>query len=546
MQVIWRLEVNCNTGMLSKQNLELKKEFLNPLVSDYLSERKELNEFYDFFPDLEGFTNAMSSIQMEKYYRSLLVEVLTEQNKRTNNTSAASGNNIQLLLKENTFTVTTGHQLCLFTGPLYFIYKIFSVINLCEKLKAEYPENNFVPVYWLASEDHDFEEVNHFNVFGKKIEWSSGEKGAVGNFKTESLSEVKEKLKEVLGVGANSEFLLNLFENAYLKQSDLSLATRYLVNELFGKYGLVILDGNDKKLKETFIPFFEKDIFENIPAEKVNSSIRKLKQLKYEPQVNPRDINCFYMEAGVRARIEKVGEEYQVVGTDKKFSKPELQQLIKSNPEKISPNVVLRPCYQQFILPNLAYVGGPGELAYWLEYKEMFDEMNLFFPVLTPRKSITIIDNNIFSKIKKLGFSMENVFESEESLVKLYIEKSNNSFNLEEHKKSIEDLFKKISEETGKIDKTLNATVEAEKQKNLNSIAALEQKTVRAIKAKLDTEVNQIKSVKAKLFPNGIPQERVENFSTYYNKWGKDFIKTLNDNIKYDLESNDMIVIKEN
>jgi bacillithiol biosynthesis cysteine-adding enzyme BshC len=532
--------------MLSKQTLELKKELINSLVFDYLSERKELNDFYDFYPDKEGYRNALSAIQLEKYNRTLLVEVLAEQSKRVKNTSNASDKNIQLLLKENTFTITTGHQLCLFTGPLYFIYKIFSVINLCEKLKSEFPGNNFVPVYWMASEDHDFEEVNHFNVFGKKIEWNSSEKGAVGNFKTESLSEVKSRLKEILGEGANSDFLVNLFENAYLKHSDLSSATHYLLNELFGAYGLVVVDGNNKKLKESFIPVFENDIFENVPAKKVNASIEKLKQLKYDSQVNPREINCFYMEAGLRARIEKSGEEYQVVGTDKKFSKSELEQLIKSNPEKISPNVVLRPCYQQFILPNLAYVGGPGELAYWLEYKTMFDELNLFFPVLTPRKSIIIIDSNILGKIKKLGFDMENVFENEESLVKLYLEKSDNSFNLEEHKKSIENLFKKISEETGKIDKTLNAAVEAEKQKNLNSIAALEQKTVRAIKAKLDTEVNQIKSVKSKLFPNGVPQERVENFSTYYNKWGSEFLSSLKENITYDLESNKNIVIEEN
>jgi bacillithiol biosynthesis cysteine-adding enzyme BshC len=532
--------------MLSKKDLELKKGFLNPLVFDYLSERKELNEFYDFFPDKEGFRNAIDSIQLEKYGRALLVEILKEQSKRVKNTSALSENNIQLLLKENTFTITTGHQLCLFTGPLYFIYKIFSVINLCEKLGSEFPEQHFVPVYWMASEDHDFEEVNHLNVFGKKIEWNSSDKGAVGNFKTESLSVIELKLKEILGEGANSEYLVNLFENAYLKHSDLTSATQFLVNELFGQFGLVVVDGNSKKLKESFVPYFEKDIFESISNEKVNSTISKLKKLRYEAQVNPREINCFYMEAGVRARIEKEGENYKVVGTNKKFSKPELQQLIKTNPEKISPNVVLRPCYQQFILPNLAYVGGPGELAYWLEYKELFDELDLFFPVLVPRKSVMIIDNNILSKIKKLGFDMENVFENEEGLVKLYLEKSNNSFNLEEHKRSIENLFKAISEETGKIDKTLHAAVEAEKQKNLNSITALEQKTIRAIKAKLDTEVNQIKSVKAKLFPNGIPQERVENFSTYYNKWGSEFLSSLKENITYDLENNRNIIIEEN
>lgn len=532
--------------MLSKQHLELKKELLSSLTFDYLSKKIELEEFYDFFPDKSGYRNALAAIQQKKFNRPLLVEVLEEQSKWVKNTSAASDKNIQLLLKDNTFSITTGHQLCLFTGPLYFIYKIFSIINLSEKLKLEFPENNFVPVYWMASEDHDFAEVNHFHVYGKKIEWNSSENGAVGDFKTESLLEVKDKLKEILGAGANAEYLISLFENAYLKHSDLASATHYLVNELFGSYGIVVINGHSKKLKESFIPFFEKDIFENTPFKEVTSSIEKLRQLKYEAQVNPREINCFYMEHGLRARIEKNGNEYQIVGTDKKFSKSELQQLVKSNPEKNSPNVVLRPCYQQFILPNLAYVGGPGELAYWLEYKAMFKAMNLFFPVLTPRKSITIIDNNTLSKIKKLGFSMENVFENEEALVKLYIEKSNNSFNLEEYKKSIEDLFKKISEETGKIDKTLNAAVEAEKQKNLNSIATLEQKTVRAIKAKLDTEVNQIKAVKSKLFPNGVPQERVDNFSAYYNKWGVDFLSSLKESITYDLENSTSIVIEEN
>jgi bacillithiol biosynthesis cysteine-adding enzyme BshC len=522
--------------MLSVSHLPLRKELINSLVFDYLSKRKELNDFYNYFPDKTGYGNAIESIKKMKYDRQLLVEILKEQSKSVENTSEQSNKNILQLLSESTFTVTTGHQLCLFTGPLYFIYKIFSVINLCEKLKAEFPRENFVPVYWMASEDHDFEEVNHFNVYGKKIEWNSSEKGAVGNFKTENLSEHKIKLQEILGTGTNSEFLIHLFENAYLKHADLTLATRYLVNELFGKYGLVVLDGNSKKLKGSFTSYFEKDIFENIPYKKVSASIEKLKELKYGAQVNPREINCFYMEQDLRARIEKTGEDFQVVGADKKFSKTELQNLLKSNPEKISPNVVLRPCYQQFVLPNLSYVGGPGELAYWLEYKEMFNAMNLFFPVLTPRKSVMIIENNTLNKINKLGFEMENVIDNEQELVKLYIEKSNNSFDLEKQKKSIDGLFKAISEETGKIDKTLATAVEAEKQKSLNSIAALEQKTIRAIKAKLDTEVNQIKAVKARLFPNGVPQERVENFSTYYNKWGSEFMEALKKEINYDLK----------
>lgn len=532
--------------MFSKQNLAFTKELLNPLVFDYLSGKKELNAFYNYFPDKNGYKNAIAAIKKIKYNRTLLVEALKEQSNNVKSTSQASLKNIELISSENTFTITTGHQLCLFTGPLYFVYKIISVINLCEKLKEEFPENNFVPLYWMAGEDHDFAEVNHFNVYGKRLVWNSEQKGGVGNFKTEGLADVKSQLKYILGEVENADYLINLFDKAYCGHSDLSSATRFLVNELFGEYGLVIADGNHKKLKESFSSYFSKDIFENTPSKAVSATSEKIKALKYDVQVNPREINCFYFGHGVRARIEKEKDGFKVAGMDKVFSKQEMEMLVNSYPEKLSPNVVLRPCYQQFILPNLAYVGGPGELAYWLEYKAMFEELNLFYPVLAPRKSVLIVDSNTLNKIKKLGFSMENVLNNEQELVKLYIEKSNNSFNLDEQKKSIENLFKKISEETGKIDKSLEGAVEAEKQKNLNSLSALEQKTMRALKSKLETEVNQIKSFKSKLFPEGIHQERIENFSTYYNKWGKDFMKTLKDNIKYDLENNDMIVIKEN
>lgn len=531
--------------MLSKQNFPLKKELLNSLVFDYLSGKKKLNDFYDFFPDKEGFGNALSAIQMEKYNRALLVEVLNEQSKRVKNASDPSNKNIQLLLKENTFTITTGHQLCLFTGPLYFIYKIISIINLCEKLKTEFPETNFVPVYWMASEDHDFEEVNHLNAYGKKIEWNSSEKGAVGSFKTEGLSEVKTKLQEVLGKGDNAGFLVNLFENAYLKHTDLASATQYLVNELFGEYGLVVLDGNSKKLKESFIPFFEKDIFENTPFKKVNDSLEKFKALKYEPQVNPREINCFYIGHGVRARFEKDVDGYKVAGTDRKVTKADLQHLIKSNPEKISPNVVLRPCYQQFILPNLAYVGGPGELAYWLEYKAMFDELDLFFPALVPRQLVTIIDKSTDQKINKLGFSLDDVFESEGNLIKSYLSKNADIKDLSSYKTEVDKLYSKLNEEAQQTDKTLSGAVEAEKQKVLNSINTIEQKINKAIKQKSETELNQIKAVKEKLFPGGVAQERVDNFSMYYSKWGKDFISFLKDNLTYDLEKYSLTVISE-
>ncbi len=436
--------------------------------------------------------------------------------------------------------------MCLFTGPLYFVYKIFSTINLCEKLKEEFPESNFVPVYWMATEDHDFAEVNHFNVFGKQIEWKSEQKGAVGNFNTSGLSELQSQLKDVLGNAPNATDLAALFENAYCKHENFADGMRFLVNELFGAYGLVVVDGNSKKLKETFISFFEKDIFENIPNKKVSETISKLKDLKYEAQVNPREINCFYLEDNSRARIEKQGDNYSVVGSDKKFTKAELQQLIRSSPEKISPNVVLRPCYQQFILPNLAYVGGPGELAYWLEYKAMCDELGLFYPILMSRHSVTITDSSTKQKITKLGLTADDFSESEEQLIKKYLNKNSETKELGNYKAEIEKLFSKLNEEASATDKTLSAAVEAEKQKALNSLANIEQKLNKAIKQRSETELNQIRSIKNKLYPGNTQQERFDNFSTFYSKWGIEFLDFLKANLKYNLVNLNRIVIEEN
>lgn len=532
--------------MLLNKTLPVKKELFSSLMFDYLNQHEGLKEFYSSYPDKNGFKNAIEQISRFTYDRELLVTEIKKQNALVANTSEKSKANLELLLNQKTFTITTGHQLCLFTGPLYFIYKIISVINLAKKLKVEFPEYNFVPVYWMASEDHDFAEVNHLTVYGKKLEWNSDEKGAVGDFSTNGLKEVVVQLKEILGEGIHAGHLVSLFEQAYLKHTSLALATRFLVNELFGSDGLVIVDGNNHQLKKSFTPFFEKDIFENTSVKMVNSTIEKLTRSKYDAQVNPREINCFYMENGLRARIEKAGDRYKVVDTNLEFSEAELKDLILKSPEKISPNVVLRPCYQQYILPNLSYVGGPGELAYWLEFKEMFEAYGLFFPVLTPRKFVTILDINALNKLSKLGLEMENIMENEQEMIKLYLEKNNKSFNLEEYKKSIENLFQNISSEVSKIDKTLASSAEAEKQKNLNSLSALEQKATRAIKTKSDTEVNQIKNIKSKLYPNGVPQERVENFAAHYAKWGDEFLNVLKDKLTYDLNKNTIDIVFEN
>ncbi len=531
--------------MFQKQTLSFDEtKHLNALVHDYLLKKKDTEPLYSAFPDLDGYKKLLSD---QKLYsssnRKVLVQSLTQQAQTVANTSKESIANIAELENSNCFSVTTGHQLCLFTGPLYFIYKIISTINLSEWLNENFPDMKFVPVYWMASEDHDFEEVNHVFVYGKKIQWKTDEKGAVGNFKTNTIESAITELETVLGNSENSNELISLFKNAYLKHDSLAKATRFLVNELFGKYGLVIADGDDKTLKQEFIPFIKKDIFENIPSKKINETISYLQTKKYTAQVNPREINCFIIDEHGRNRIEKAGDSYTVIGTKKTFTKAELEKLIDASPEKISPNVVLRPLYQQHILPNIAYLGGPGELNYWLEYKAMFDAMNVFFPILQPRASIMLIDKNQAQKLDKLGIDNASIFKSEQELINFIVEAKGESVELSEEKKKAEAIFTELQKKTTDIDKTLENLVKAELQKTLNSIDAIEAKLNRSLKQRSETEINQLKTIRSKLFPESMPQERYDNLSMYYAKYGKGFISE----IKKQTEGNDLkyFILKE-
>jgi len=481
------------------------------LFLDYVNGK--LKDYHSYEPNLEGIKKFTEENKYAGLNRALLVEELKKQNAWLK-LSDLSKKNIESLLDPNTYTICTGHQLCLATGPLYFIYKILSVINLSGELNKKYADKKFVPVYWMATEDHDVEEINHVNLFNKKFTWSTDQKGRVGEFALTGIDAFLHEIKDVLGENENAGRILELLTAAY-SQKNLAEATRYLVNELFGQDGLLILDGNSRVLKQTFIQEIEKDIFENFAFQKVNATIEKLKAQGYQAQVNPREINCFYADKGLRERIVEENAKYKILNTNLSFSKQELQKKIEEETEKFSPNVVLRPLYQQKIMPNAAYVGGPGEIAYWLEYKAMFEEAGIPYPALVPRSFVLYIEKGLQQRIEKLNLKIEDLFGDKNQLIKTYALKQQ-PFDLENEKETLRKEFLNIRAQISEIDRTLEAATDAELQKNLKGLEALEQKVIRAIKQKSEASINQIETIYGRLFPNNIPQERVENFLRFF------------------------------
>ena len=366
-------------------SFEETKRF-SKLITDYLGRSVNLDPFYGTFPLIENFRQqiALKKGSYSAANRQVLTDVLKLQYEAISYSDAVN-ENLNLLKNENTFTITTGHQLSLMTGPLYFLYKIISTINLCKRLKNEYPDFDFVPIYWMASEDHDFEEISSFRFQNKSIRWPKETAGAVGEMSLEDLLPVLDIFEQHLGESINAQQLKDLMKASYRKSKTLSEATFRLVNLLFGQYGLIVLEPHNPQLKTLFKPIVKEELTKRSSYKEVNSQIEKLKQdydAEYKPQVNPRDINLFYLSENGRYRIEKKEDRFYLNGTEQSFTESEILEVLESNPEKFSPNVILRPIYQECILPNLCYVGGGGELAYWFQLKSTFDYFSVPFPSL--------------------------------------------------------------------------------------------------------------------------------------------------------------------
>lgn len=501
--------------------------YFSKLIVDYLDEKPELQSLYNRFPKLDNF-EAQIEEKKANYpieNRQILVSALEKQYHNFT-VSEPTAYNIQSLKDPNTFTVTTGHQLNLFTGPLYFLYKIISTLNLCKELKKKYPAQHFVPIYWMATEDHDFDEINYFNYHDKKIQWNRESKGAVGRLATEELATVLETFKKEIGLGNHAAYLCDLFEKAYVAHQNLADATRYLANELFKNDGLVILDADADALKKLFIPYIKRELVEQISYQKVTETLPKLTD--YSLQVNPRAINLFYLRDNLRERIINENGNYSVNSTSIVFTKAEILAELEKNPIHFSPNVLMRPVYQEVLLPNLCYIGGGGEIAYWLQLKSTFEAYNLTFPMLLLRNSVLLATQKQAAKLSKLALTWEDIFLPQQSLLdKKTKEKSQFTIDFTAEKEHLRLQFERLYQIANQTDKSFFGAVAAQEKKQIKGLDSLEKRLLKAEKRVLSEELSQITGLQNELFPKGILQERTANFAMYYEAFGPTLIEQL-------------------
>ena len=497
----------------------------------YEKEDPKLRPFYKYSPALSNFKQVITDKKNEATDRPLLVKVLLEQYKSFD-ISAKTKVNIDKLLDDTTYTVVTAHQPSLFTGPSYFIYKICSIINLSRNINSELNDNYVVPVFVMGGEDHDFEEISTAKIFGKSLVWENNQGGSVGKLDNKTLEPVLAQLKDILGDRPIATEIYSTIQTSFTKFKTYGEGMRYLVNELFKEYGLIVLDMSDKQLKKSFIPFIEEEIFERKSINLIQQTIEEIEAAGFSNQAHPREINFFYLGEGFRERIIFEGDKYRINNRESTFTESELKEEIKNNPERFSPNVNMRPIYQEYTLPNLAYVGGGGELAYWMERQSQFEYFRVNYPMLIRRNSVLIVDKGSQKKLDKLSASLEDLLQEDHLMIEQFLsDNSEKEFTLEAQKATIEKTFDEVIEAVRKIDASLVATAEAERTKQIKSLTSLEARLKKAEKQRFDVGIKQLSSVKEKLFPNNGLQERTENFLTFFTRFGESYIDYLVDHL---------------
>lgn len=511
----------------SFEELKMGSQLVRDLVQEKDTVKPLVNEFFDH----ENFEKLASKKTFSSEKRQILCDALKRQYEGFNLHQKTS-ENIEALKNNHTFTITTGHQLNLMSGPLYSIYKIAQCVAHADELNKRNANLNFVPVFWIATEDHDFEEINHIHLFGKKIAWEKSDQENViaGRIKTDHiepfLAAIEEKFQDPLALK-----VIQQFTSTYRDTENLADATRMLVNQLFGNVGLVILDGDDPKLKKLFQPIMLQEIEGEVGYQSVMKTNEYLEKNNYHEQVFVRASNLFYIASdGTRKRVRKENDQFYL--EDDKIETTALIQMIQDHPEQFSPNALYRPMYQETILPNLAYIGGGGEIAYWLQLKALFDAHQVDFPMLRLRDSVLLHRKDQAELMKEFKLELMDLKLGVDQIVKdIALEESEQDLQLTEAQS---DLFKaksKVLEKVYEVNKNLETMVEAEFTKMIKSIERIESKLVKAEKSKHEQVQKKLVKLRDQFFPENGFQERYENFLPYYLK-DDDFIIKILSNLK--------------
>jgi bacillithiol biosynthesis cysteine-adding enzyme BshC len=513
-------------------------EGFSDLFCDYIDYYQKLQHFFPLdFRKRNLYAQLAEDVCKRFTKRTELVSLLQQQNHSLGS-NPKTFEHIQLLGESNTVAIVTGQQVGMLGGPLYTIYKTITAIKLAEELKTTLPDLHFVPVFWLEGEDHDFQEMNNIGLLDtenqpKRIEYLHGgtasEKniGAIGEVVfDEHLKPFFEQIHTTLLPTEFRQPLLDTLQSSYKPQVNFNYAFASWMNSLFPDAGLVFISSNSKEAKELLKHLFVKELNE-FPAmtQRIIEQSAKLED-EYHAQIKPRALNLFCFHKGGRYLIEPREHDFSLKGIRQYFSKEEMLKLAEETPEFFSPNVALRPICQDTLLPTLAYVAGPSEVAYFAQLKSVYAYFNIPMPVIYPRASATLLEQRQISIINKYGLKIETFLKDADKVASDVIGalsevKVDDLFG--DASRRMFDIANELKFGLEMIDPTLIGPLENTQAKLEEILVLLKNKAIEAQRKKHEVALRQISRVSNNVFPDGTFQERYLNLVYFLNKYGLHF-----------------------
>ncbi|MCW5898291.1 MAG: bacillithiol biosynthesis cysteine-adding enzyme BshC [Flavobacteriales bacterium] len=499
------------------------------IVLDLLADAEEIGEFRAYPHTLEGLTASANARSFDPAQRQVLCEVLRRQHADPDPHPAVRSN-LEALADPRALTVATGHQLCLFGGPLYVAFKIINTVRLARDLSAAL-DRPVVPVFWMASEDHDRAEIDHVTIGGRHVQWPGEAGGAVGVMKLTGVAAVVEEAIAALGSSSHAGPIVEMLRAAYRPERTLAQATRHFLHAVFGRFGVVIVDGDDPALKQLFAPLMREELLNQVAFRAVTYANDKLGE-RYGAQAHVREINLFHLRPGHRSRIELRDDRYQVLDGGPALTLDELLAALENDPQVFSPNVLMRPIYQEHILPNVATIGGGGELAYWLQLRWLFQALRVPMPAVLLRSSAAFVAAKQLRQWHDMELTIGDLFRPEAEVHRQVVERgASDVIGVEQERATLRAMYDGLAARATTVDPTLRGLVEGRAAEAVKGLDRIAEGMLRAVKRRESTTIERITRTHAQLFPGGEPQERVESFIKLIADQGDEVLDLLLDRL---------------
>lgn len=511
----------------------LESDFLSPILKRYYKNDNFPTELVEQKSDEDLSKSIASHALFDSTYRQGLVDEIFKQYEKSNISLGSDSLVYQNLIKlneSNTLTVTTGQQIHIFLGPFFVVNKILSCCAEANKLQQTNSDYNYVPVFWMATEDHDFEEIRSARLYNEVYEWDVDSNGPVGRLDPSSLLPLVDQALNRIDQTEENIAFLNTCKNAYSTCKTFADATRQIVHSLFEKTGIVIVDADSAFFKQKYSSTIQKDVVEETCSPFIDENIEILKTHGIKAPINTRPSNHFYLETSMRDRIEKTSDgSYVLVNQNRKITEEEVLRVVNKTPEMFSPNALLRPIYQQNILPNFAYLCGGSEFVYWLELNGLAKELDIPFPRLMLRKSCFFLHQKNMDYLIQEEIPPSFLFLDTENFKQQLLQ------NSEEKSKLIEDniaTIQKSADQLFELFDTVNNinTKSARKSHNalINKLLEL-QNSYNTHRFETNQHLNKIIKIKEKVFGETYVQERHKDVISMVHEMGislRTYLKT--------------------